>query len=68
MMKTVAYAAPTSFVTKFAKDLSAAGYTVTKDRETMVAKGDGGKVIARALKMRSAWVVRADDTVVTAIN
>lgn len=64
MFKTLAYAAPTTFITKLAKDLKDAGYTVTKDKETMVAK-HGDKVIARALKMRSVWCLRGDTDYLT---
>lgn len=66
-LKTIAYAAPTAFVTKLAKDLKAAGYQVVKDRETMVAKLDD-QVVARALKMRSTWCVRANPEVVSPVN
>ena len=59
MFKTLAFAAPTSYISKLAKDLRKAEYTVEKNADTMVAK-DGDKVIARALKMGNVWCLRGD--------
>lgn len=65
MMKTIAFAAPTKYVTDIAKQLRAGGYVVEKTPDTCIGKTDTGEVIFRALKMRSVWAVRGDDRVFT---
>lgn len=67
MLKTIGFAIPTTMITKLAKDLKAAGFNVKKDSETLVAK-DGGKVIARAIKMRTVWCLRGDSDYIKAIG
>ena len=59
MLKNIGFAIPTKMITKLAKDLKDGGYTVEKTGETLIAK-HGDKEIARALKMRTVWSLRAD--------
>lgn len=67
MMKTIAYAAPTSYVTEISKVLKKGGYIVDRDNQagTCVGKTPEGEVIFRALKMGKAWSVRGDTRVFT---
>lgn len=66
MLKTIGFAIPTKMITKLGTDLKAAGYTVQRTAETLVAK-HGDKEIARALKMRTVWCLRADPDYVSTI-
>jgi molybdopterin-guanine dinucleotide biosynthesis protein len=71
-LKTIAFAAPTTLISKVAKDLKAAGYQVALDKSagTMVAKAlmqDGSELeVARALQMGRGrtWSLRADPQVI----
>lgn len=67
-MKTLAYAAPNTMVSKLAADLRKGGYTVIRNSSagTMSATVTGGtEVVVRALRMKpNAWIIRADDSVV----
>jgi len=67
-MKTLAYAAPTSYIRNAARMLREAGYDVKYDSKagTMVAsftEGDKTVVVARALQMGKFWSLRANPKV-----
>lgn len=67
-MKTLAFAAPNTMVSKLSADLRKSGYTVIRNSSagTMSATVTGGtEVVVRALRMKpNAWIIRADDSVV----
>lgn len=69
-MKTLAYAAPTSYIRDAVRMLRDAGYDVDYDSKvgTMVASlTEAGKkiVVARALKMGKFWSLRANPKVMS---
>lgn len=68
-LKTIGYSFPTKQITQMSKDFKAAGYEVNLDKQagTMVVKLDG-RVMARALQIRTVWCLRAVDGLLTPVE